>query len=154
MATELAIRRTLDQLDTLVEAMWKRQEAWEAAHPGQDRPLVCEGIGLVGRCTDTSVWLAERLKGVVHGYRHDDNPDAALGEGEGGHDFVIVDGRWLVDWWAKDTYQERDLYDLQDPVDQALVLRLYGDPEKWKPMSPGDLTKYRAHVRELIEFDS
>jgi len=151
MATELAIRRTLDQLDTLVEAMWKRHEAWEAAHPGEYRPLVCDGIGLVGRCTDTSVWLAARLKGVVHGYHHDDNPDAALGEGEGGHDFVIVDGRWLVDWWAKDTYQERDLYDLQDPADQELVLRLYGPADAWRQMSARDFAQYKARVREIRE---
>lgn len=154
MTTENQIRKTLDELDQLTGAMWKRQEEWREAHPDEDRPLVCEGVGLVGRCTDTASWLAERLGGVVHGYRHKDNPEAVLGKDEFGHDFVIVSDRWLVDWWARDNYQERDLYDLGDPADRELVRRLYGDPEKWEPVSPGDLTEYRAHVRELLEFDS
>jgi hypothetical protein len=151
VTTEKAIRKTLDELDSIVEAMWKRQEAWEADHPNRYRPLVCDGIGLVGRCTDTSVWLAERLKGVVHGYHHEDNPTAVLGETEGGHDFLLIDDRWLVDWWAKDTYQERDLYDLKKLEDQAEVERLYGDPKNWKAMGPKEFAQYRKHAKALTE---
>lgn len=129
------IRKVLNELDARAEAMWKKREAWEAKNPGQDRPLVCEGVGLIGRCTDTATWLAERLDGEVYGYRHKDNPEAELGESEFGHDFVVVDDRWLVDWWAKDSYQLRDLYDLKDPADQEKVRRLYGDPGKWEKAS-------------------
>lgn len=146
---ERAILRTLNELDRKVDAMWTRHEAWEKAHPGEDRPRICETVGLIGRCTDTSVWLAERLGGVVHGYRHKDNPDAELGASEGGHDFVIVDDHWLVDWWAKDTYQERDLYDLTDEKDLKEVLRLYGDPGEWTPMDADEFAKYKSYIRTL-----
>jgi hypothetical protein len=151
MANGAEIRAVLDELDAMTEAMWKRHEAWEAAHPGRYRPLVCEGAGLIGRCTDTSVWLAERLGAQVHGYHHEDNPTAVVGEVEGGHDFVVVDDRWLVDWWAKDTYQMRDLYDMKSQVDMEEVLKLYGDPGKWIRMSPSDFLNYKKYVRGLRE---
>lgn len=154
MTTALQIRKALDRLDRLAEATWKRHEEWQAANPGDDKAIICEGVGLIGRCTDTSVWLAERLGGVIHGYQHSDNPTAVLGEPEHGHDFVIVDGRWLVDWWAKDTYQERDLYDLQDPVDYKKVLQLYGDPDAWSPMSSENFLKYKAYIRSIRESEA
>jgi len=153
LKTKRQIRKVIDRLDRLVEAAWERREAWEKEHPGEDRPHICEGVGVIGRCTDTSVWLADHLGGIIHGYLHDDNPTAILGEPEGGHDFVIVDDRWLVDWWAKDTYQERDLYDLENPSDRAEALRLYGDPEKWISMSTENFLKNLEFLRDVKESD-
>jgi hypothetical protein len=151
MTTARQIRKALNELDQLAHAAWERREVWEKENPGEDRPFICGGVGLIGRCTDTSVWLADLLGGVIHGYLHDDNPTAIMGEPEGGHDFVLVDDRWLVDWWAKDTYQERDLYDLKNSVDESEVLRLYGDPQKWLPMSAEDFLKSKVFLRDLKE---
>jgi hypothetical protein len=148
------IRAVLDELGVLTEAMWGRRQAWEKAHPGKDRPLVCEGVGLIGRCTDTSVWLADRLGGQVYGYAHAENPGAELGSVEGGHDFVLIDSLWLVDWWAADTYQERDLYDLTDSADQEEVKRLYGDPSRWRLMDAGDFASYKRYTSKLREDSS
>ena len=53
-----------------------------------------------------------------------------------GHDFVVVDGRFIVDWWAKfvagDT--ERVAFDMQDPQDAEYVRRYYGTPDMWQGM--------------------
>lgn len=139
-----SIRKVLGELDERAEQAWQEQDAWLAAHPGEDRPVICEGIGVVGRCTDTSVWLAEKLGGEVRGYQHKNNPGAELGALEFGHDFVVVDGRWLVDWWAKDTYGEKDLYDLKNPIDRKTVAKLYGDPRKWETLSKRELEAWKA----------
>jgi hypothetical protein len=48
-----------------------------------------------------------------------------------GHDFCLVDGRWLVDFWAWRVFHERDLYDLTNPRDSAIVSILYGDRSTW-----------------------
>jgi len=151
MTSKASIEATLEELRAAVNEVWGRHERWEAAHPGRYRPLVCEGVGLIGRCTDTSVWLADRLGGQVHGYQHKDNPTAVMGEAEGGHDFVVVADRWLVDWWAKDTYQMRDLYDMKNQGDMEEVLKLYGAPEKWIRMNPRDFLSYKKYVRGLRE---
>lgn len=147
--TKDKIRAVLDDLNRRIEAMWRRHDAWAAAHPDEDRPRICDGVGLIGRCTDTSVWLADRLDGVVYGYLHKENPDAELGRAEFGHDFVVVDDRWLVDWWAFDTYQKRDLYDLRDPQDATLVRKLYGPMERWSAMGPQAFDEYLQNIRQL-----
>jgi hypothetical protein len=140
------IRKVLDDLDARVEAMWKEREEAQASDPDLDTPLICSGVGLVGRCTDTATWLAIQLGGDVYGYEHKNNPDAELGTYEFGHDFVVVDGRWLVDWWAKDTYQLPDLYDLEDPAVKDQVRRVYGDPARWEKLPRPEVESYRVSL--------
>lgn len=139
----LKIRRELDRVAQMVERAWKRHEQ----EPGHgDRPFICPMVGVVGRCTDSSVYLAERLGGAVYGYMIEDNPNAEVGAAEGGHDFVVVNDRWLVDFWAKDTYQPQDLHDMADPAQMENVRRLYGDPSRWVRMSPENFERYLRQI--------
>jgi len=50
-----------------------------------------------------------------------------------GHDFAVVDGRYIVDPWIVETERlsDRAVFDLKNPVDQAEVRRLYGDRKSW-----------------------
>lgn len=146
VATRKDIRRELDRLAKLVEKAWKLHE--KAPNYGK-QPFVCPAVGVVGRCTDTAVYLADRLGGAVYGYTIEDNPDAQLGKDEFGHDFAVVDDRWLVDFWAKDTYQLPDLYDLTDPKDRIEVRRQYGDASKWERMSPENIAYNRVTLGNI-----
>jgi hypothetical protein len=103
----------------------------------------------VGTCTSTSVYLSSRLGGDVYGYSSEDNPDAIVGQAEFGHDFAVIGDRYLVDFWAKDTYQHKDLYDLWDPEDKKEVARMYGDRRKWKKMSPENFAYWK---RDLASY--
>lgn len=51
-----------------------------------------------------------------------------------GHDFAVVDGRYIVDPWIVETERlsDRAVFDLQDPADQAEVRRIYGDRKSWR----------------------
>lgn len=139
------IRRELARVGRLVEAAWKRHEK-EPSYG--DHPFICPGVGMPGRCTDVSVYLAERLGGQVYGYSIEDNPDAQIGALEGGHDFAIVgDGRYLVDFWARDTYQYPDLHDMKDPAQMEEVRRLYGDPERWTRMSEKSFQYWKQDIK-------
>jgi hypothetical protein len=106
----------------------------------QTRPFVADGPArlpngaVAAICAHGALYLQALIGGVLVGYRHDDNPTALLGEAEGGHDFLIVDGRYVVDLWGCD-YDGRvpdGVLDLQDPAEAALVARLYGDRECWE----------------------
>ena len=57
-----------------------------------------------------------------------------MGEDEGGHDFAIIDDRFLADVWYQSVYDPDapTLFDMEDPEDLAEVKRLYGDPATWK----------------------
>lgn len=66
--TRSGIRKELDRLGRLVGKAWK---AWES-NPGfvrGDGPMTCPGVGSPGRCTNTAVWLADRLGGLGDRYR-------------------------------------------------------------------------------------
>lgn len=68
--------------------------------------------------------------GSIFGYWSDDNPSAELGRSEGGHDFVIVDKEWLLDFWAAAYYAARPIYHLQTDAEE--VRRLYGERDRWE----------------------
>jgi hypothetical protein len=95
-----------------------------------------------GICTEGAEWLRERLgRGEVYGYDTDDpdapdyNPTAKVGEYAGGHDFLIVDGRWLVDWWAAYYEGTFDWVVLDMQKQAALVDELYGDRSTWSRLA-------------------
>lgn len=138
MTTEAQIRKELSRLEKIVAAAWKRHEMNPKR---EEEQFICPGVGPTACCTNTAVYLADRLNGEVWGYASEDNPEATIGETEGGHDFVILGGRWLVDFWAKDYYQLPDLYNMEDPAQMKKVRKGYGDPAKWIRMSDAALAR-------------
>jgi len=102
-----------------------------------DMPFSREGIGT---CTVTAIWLAQRLRGQLGGYDITNNPTAELGQLEGGHDFCLVGGRFIVDWWATEYAavepQHPGVLDLGDPAQAQLALRWYGDRNCWTIRTP------------------
>lgn len=81
-------------------------------------------------CTDAAYATQRVTGGRVMGYWHDQNPAATLGNAEGGHDFLIVDGTWLIDFWAAAYYGEMPILNLEK--DEQEIARLYGDRDKWE----------------------
>lgn len=50
----------------------------------------------------------------------------------GGHDFAVIANRYIVDHWIRDVCGEpRQVFDLWNPDDAALIAERYGDPQKW-----------------------
>lgn len=88
-------------------------------------------------CTDGACQVLSHMgRGEIWGYAGDNNQHAKLGMhdvGEGGHDFAVVDGRYLVDVWLKHVDQtvDRSVFDLEDKADAKEVADLYGDKSKW-----------------------
>lgn len=95
-------------------------------------------------CAERIIELAEAafgVRGEVFGWEAGANPTsvvagpthgAHLDKGQG-HDFAIIDGRYLVDPWAAHVQgsAERAAFDLNDPLDRARVGELFGDPRRW-----------------------
>ena len=86
-------------------------------------------------CTLTAEYIAGQLGGEVWGYQHDQNPSALLGKWEFGHDFALVGGRYIIDWWATEYGSEvgghPGILDLAQPTDAARARAWYGDPACW-----------------------
>ena len=87
-------------------------------------------------CTNCAREIVRRHGGGrIVGYGDQTNPTAgATGDFPGsGHDFAILEDRYIVDPWVKETSgaSKRAVFDLTDKADQSEIRRLYGEPSKW-----------------------
>ena len=78
-----------------------------------------------------------RLEGAgkVVGFHDGVNPTAhAAGYPGGALDFALIDDRYIVDPWVKETglTSKRAVFDLRDPGDAEEIRYLYGDPSVWE----------------------
>jgi len=56
---------------------------------------------------------------------------------EGSYEFALVEGRYLIDPWARNMAEVRFqiFYDLGKPHHWDAVLEIYGDPVYWRDMN-------------------
>ena len=87
-------------------------------------------------CTDWSCYArrfyGDRVK--LFGFMVEDNPESEGLVGFEGHDFAVLDDRYIIDGWLKaveDFAGGRCVFDMQDPQDAQFIRRFYGDPKKW-----------------------
>lgn len=81
----------------------------------------------VAVCNCSALLMKLKFGGEIWGYFIDDNPMAALGRSEGGHDFLVV-GDQIVDMWAAIIYGKA----LITKIDSDEARALYGDRAKWE----------------------
>lgn len=76
--------------------------------------------------------LGDRAAGL--GFFDEENPESAIAQDYGGHDFVLVDGRFIVDGWVREVagMSRKVVFDLEDPTHAAEIKKLYGDRSKWE----------------------
>jgi len=116
-------------------------------------------------CTDGATRIAEHFKGAVIGYYAKDNQTAQIGEPHAeGHDFALIQSRWLVDYWAW-RYAElvrTPIFDLDEEGDCCIAYRLYGPVECWslihtytKQEHGGRLDRFGEHARAqcILRYD-
>ena len=117
-------------------------------------------IGYHGcQCTGFAVRIQEKLgadRVQVMGFTMEDNPQAGIGSICNGHDFALVDGRYIVDPWLvevetgsittpKGTKLELDgqgVFDLE--TEAELVTTIYGNKKYWIEMKPVPKVKLLA----------
>lgn len=90
-----------------------------------------------GVCTSAAILVAETYFGSVWGYSARDNPTALIGGSRfpcEGHDFALIQERWVVDYWANRVAQvsPKPVLDLNQLRDRRLASSLYGASQYWK----------------------
>lgn len=89
-------------------------------------------------CTNGARWLQEKFfpEAKVVGYQYDKNPSAEIGEWTLGHDFLLIENRYILDFWYKFIQGVEDcpvFIDIQ--TQPELVKRYYGDQTKWETLN-------------------
>jgi hypothetical protein len=85
-------------------------------------------------CTDSAIKIAKTFCGRVWGYYGKENLSAIIGNGaEAGHDFAILEDRFLVDYWAFRVcgLTDRYFFDLTDLEHIKTGRLLYGSRDTW-----------------------
>lgn len=132
-------------LDETGESLsWDEYDEQFASIPVDQRPngqSVLPHGGSAVCCTDYAHHIKLTLTPSGHhvdvvGFANEDNPESLCAIEEyhpGGHDFAIVDGRYLIDPWVRLVVAVEDqiFYDLENPVDLEKAVRIYGPREKW-----------------------
>jgi hypothetical protein len=105
------------------------------------------------RCTHYAMQVYRRFPShtQIFGFTNAANPDCEFARKQwhpGGHDFAIIDGRWLVDPWARHVACAYDeiVYDLESPDDAALAQARYGKRDNWRHMTGAE-----EHAREISQ---
>jgi hypothetical protein len=86
-------------------------------------------------CTDAATKVAKVFGGRVVGYSAANNRSALVGTAHcGGHDFALVEDRFIVDYWAFRVAGliPKPVLDLNRREDRELSRRHYGDPDSWE----------------------
>lgn len=91
--------------------------------------------GTCGHCTDGARRVVQAFGGQVVGYFASDNPTALIGHAYcDGHDFALVNGRFVVDYWAFRVAMiiDRPVFDLKNQRDRLQIVQYYGCESNWK----------------------
>ena len=113
-----------------------------AVFSASDRPAT--------QCTGFACEIQRKLgraRVTIYGFSYDDNPTPGiLDTGAMGHDFAVLDNRWIIDPWITDvTGGARGVFDMAAPEDQEAILRLYGNLTLWeRALCPadGEITRF------------
>ncbi len=70
----------------------------------------------------------------LFGFWAEDNPVSHISKLASGHDFAIVDGRYLVDGWVVhvEAIHDSGVIDLEDAANNEMISYLYGNPLSWE----------------------
>lgn len=91
-------------------------------------------------CTSWADDLEARLgqdRVTKFGFWTEDNPGTAIERLAYGHDFAIVDGRYIVDGWIVhvEGVHEVGIFDIEDDGHLEDILKFYGNPASWEAKS-------------------
>lgn len=134
---------TLDEFEQL------RQTISIDEMPGMESRLPGGGSGAC--CTDYAELIYNALPGRVEiwGFANEDNPDTQIAQEEwhpGGHDFAIVDSRFIVDPWPRLVACTCDqmVFDLKDAHDAEKASIIYGSKKNWVRLEDAEM-----HAEEM-----
>lgn len=100
-----------------------------------------EGISLLpdgthmAACTNCADYVVKQVGDAYrYGFFVENNPVTNKEiQDVGGHDFAVVQGRYIVDLWVSlfTGIEDKIVYDMRDKADEKIITEIFGDPNKW-----------------------
>ena len=111
--------------------------AEEEYEPVEGRWIFRSG-GSCGTCVDGALKVVKVFGGRVVGYYSKDNASAFVGRACcEGHDFALIEERFIVDYWAYRVAKviDRPVFDLLEGEELDLARFYFGNKELWQDLS-------------------
>ena len=111
----------------IYESLINEDDGDGARFKGTDMSAVeCTGYACVIRQA-----LGTRVK--IVGFSENDNPASKVAREAGGHDFALVDDRYIVDPWVRDVeaFSQQTIFDVKSAADAKAIADLYGSQSAW-----------------------
>ncbi|MFK5947229.1 MAG: hypothetical protein QM500_00475 [Methylococcales bacterium] len=90
----------------------------------------------MGNCTNCAKYVISSVgRGEIYGFLVEHNPIThEMINISGGHDFAIIDERYIVDPWISlyTGHETQTVYDMQLEKDHEKITEIYGNPSNWK----------------------
>ena len=108
-------------------------------------------------CTNCARYVVQKVGGIVVGFGEGTNPTSHK-EFVDGHDFALVEGRYLVDIWGKffAGTSNNAVIDLENKIELKNKLTLYGEIKTWtvldKPVKTME-SRFDFGVEKWVYFD-
>jgi hypothetical protein len=122
-----------------LEVRYDSDTALGARYHEHENLTLLPGGSVAAKCTNYARFIRSlEPNTAVWGFSGDANPESTIGQSLFGHDFAVVDSRYIVDPWVVERagMSERAVFDLEDPRDAEEIRHLYGDCSTWKLMYP------------------
>lgn len=123
---------------SLLAALYGSDSALGVSQDEEADLAVLPDGGHATRCGDCAHYIRSlEPNTAVYGFWSKDNPSWAGARLVDGHDFALVEERYIVDPWIVETehLSDRAVFDLHDPADAAEIHRIYGDRRTWRIMA-------------------
>ena len=133
----LGSRRNADQASRVAEltARYGSDEALGVVYDEEEGASLLPNGRRAASCSECADYIRSlEPNTAIYGFWSRENTSWAGAILQDGHDFAVVQGRYIVDPWIVETERlsERAVFDLKDSTDQAEVRPIYGDRKSWR----------------------
>lgn len=149
---------TLELNEERLHALFSVEEHYGTVHEDAGDGAQFEDGTRWSTCTNWAAYVIRALgrRAAMFGFDDEMNPGSSIADDYGGHDFAVVDGRYIVDGWVTNVagMSERCVFDLQNPEHADEILKLYGDRSNWEDgYDPNqESAKDRAEAMKTARF--
>lgn len=135
-------RQNANQPNRVAElvARYGSDDAIGVVHDEEAEASLLPDGGRATNCYDYASYIRSlEPNAEIYGFWSRENTGWAGAILQDGHDFAVVDRRYIVDPWIVETehLSDRAVFDLENPADRAEVRRLYGDRRSWRRAKSG-----------------
>lgn len=136
------------------DKFWNIGPQYDDIDPGDSPHIFKDNDYSAVVCTGYACAIQQKLgrdRVKIYGFSREDNPGSLIARDFGGHDFAVVDDRFIVDPWLVDVaeVQSKGVFDLENDADE--VLWLYGPRSNWKELDLKLESRLREEARVILD---